>query len=413
MSKQLLKTHFMAGLAMALSGLGLGNGTLRAAVNPQEQVIIVTGQEEGREQQAADVETKQSERLWLGIVLKSIEGDLARYLKNTEGVLVDSVLEGSPAEQAGLEEGDVLMEVDGRKLAGPSELMDVMRSLKQPGGENPELKLKLSRQGEPLELVVTPALRPAEYSEASEFTDSWIEIEGGINLAGVPEAEATLRKLRVGELANQLDLFQFGQPWVIDFEPTVIEEEDESAQSELDVKIKRKLGDEVSEVHVHRPAGKPAKITVKRGDKTDVYGVDEMEKLPADVRGLVRHVLGGQSIWRAEFGPRLRLRESVTSQQLHNEGTQKDDQSPDEKQASGDREHETFRLSEELAAKYRAMAEEMAERAQHEAERLRNKAQATVRDLTEMPQEVEKLREQLKQLREEVETLRAELNRSN
>ena len=60
---------------------------------------------------------------WLGVELAQREG-------SQPGVLVRSVMRGSPAEQAGLADGDVVLSIDGDNVARPTELRaHVMQSL--------------------------------------------------------------------------------------------------------------------------------------------------------------------------------------------------------------------------------------------------------------------------------------------
>jgi serine protease Do len=55
-----------------------------------------------------------AERPWLGIVGLSITGEIARYyrLPVNRGVFVTKVAEGSPAEEAGMAEEDIILEID-------------------------------------------------------------------------------------------------------------------------------------------------------------------------------------------------------------------------------------------------------------------------------------------------------------
>lgn len=56
-----------------------------------------------------------SRNRWLGVELEDLEGQLAEYFGVERGVLVTHVREGSPAEEAGLRAGDVIVGVDGRE----------------------------------------------------------------------------------------------------------------------------------------------------------------------------------------------------------------------------------------------------------------------------------------------------------
>ena len=71
-------------------------------------------------------------------------------------ILVDSVISGSPAEAAGIQSGDLLVRLDGRKLATYEILKEVMAA-HQPGDSVP---LTVQRDGDPVELNLTFGARP-------------------------------------------------------------------------------------------------------------------------------------------------------------------------------------------------------------------------------------------------------------
>ena len=64
------------------------------------------------------------ERGWLGVSIQPLTKDLAANFKrsDTTGALVSTVVEGSPAEKAGLKPGDVIVEFDGKKVAKSTDL---------------------------------------------------------------------------------------------------------------------------------------------------------------------------------------------------------------------------------------------------------------------------------------------------
>ncbi|GAB1596570.1 PDZ domain-containing protein [Lysobacter claricitrinus] len=61
---------------------------------------------------------------WNGLNLASVDAKLGRYFGTDRGVLVVS----AGAELAGLQSGDVIRKVDGRDVATPREVMDVLRA---------------------------------------------------------------------------------------------------------------------------------------------------------------------------------------------------------------------------------------------------------------------------------------------
>ena len=67
------------------------------------------------------------------------------------GVGVSSVIEGSPAARSGLEDGDVILEMDGRELSDLRALSELLGS-KKPGDKVPTVVL---RDGKKVELEVT------------------------------------------------------------------------------------------------------------------------------------------------------------------------------------------------------------------------------------------------------------------
>ena len=66
----------------------------------------------------------ETKRGWLGVRIQEVTKEIAEVekLKNPEGALVASVSENSPADNAGIKAGDIILEFDGKKI-------DTMRTL--------------------------------------------------------------------------------------------------------------------------------------------------------------------------------------------------------------------------------------------------------------------------------------------
>jgi len=81
----------------------------------------------------------------LGMVLKDLDEDLASYFKveEDEGVLVLEVREDSPAEEAGIKSGDVIVRVVGKEISDVEDFMDEICELE--GGE--EVEIEIVRKG--------------------------------------------------------------------------------------------------------------------------------------------------------------------------------------------------------------------------------------------------------------------------
>ena len=64
----------------------------------------------------------------LGVEAESIDGQLAQFFGVNEGVLVRTVMKGSPAEKAGIKAGDVILRVDEAKVTTPAEISAHLRA---------------------------------------------------------------------------------------------------------------------------------------------------------------------------------------------------------------------------------------------------------------------------------------------
>jgi len=69
-------------------------------------------------------------RGWLGVTIQDISPDMARHfgLAEVRGALVGDVAAGSPAEEAGIRRGDVLLEFDGKPVRDVSSLRNLVAS---------------------------------------------------------------------------------------------------------------------------------------------------------------------------------------------------------------------------------------------------------------------------------------------
>ncbi|WP_432696490.1 DegQ family serine endoprotease [Marinobacterium sp. YM272] len=99
-------------------------------------------------------------RGWLGVIIQEVNRDLAESfgLDKPAGALVAKVLPESPAQTAGLMEGDVITSFNGRAIALSSDLPHMVGRVK-PGTE---VEMNLVRDGEKVSLDVVVGLLPEE-----------------------------------------------------------------------------------------------------------------------------------------------------------------------------------------------------------------------------------------------------------
>lgn len=174
-------------------------------------------------------------RGWLGVLIQEVNRDLAESfgLSRPRGALIAEVLDGSPAEAAGLQAGDIVLSYDGdevelssdlppmvgRTPVGESASLTVLR-----GGDEIELKVEIGRLPEdggqqasapagdsggpassPLGMMVEPL--PTDLAET-------LGVEGGVlvsNVASGPAAEAGIRPRDVITEINRQEVVSVDQ----------------------------------------------------------------------------------------------------------------------------------------------------------------------------------------------------------
>jgi serine protease Do len=124
------------------------------------------------------------DRGWLGVSIQEVTPDLMQGLGlgSDEGALIASVQEGSPAAQAGLQSGDVVVGFGGHKIASPRDLSRVVADT----ASGTTVPVTIVRDGHEETLDVTIA----------EMKDEVAATEpGGSDLYGGPNASDTERQL--------------------------------------------------------------------------------------------------------------------------------------------------------------------------------------------------------------------------
>jgi S1-C subfamily serine protease len=91
---------------------------------------------------------------YVGVKLLGISEELAKHFgADNGGALVDAVEQDSPAQKAELKVGDVIVAVDGRKVDGPSDVQESVRSLKE--GDHTRFDVIRDRQPVTVEIEAT------------------------------------------------------------------------------------------------------------------------------------------------------------------------------------------------------------------------------------------------------------------
>lgn len=115
-------------------------------------------------------------RAYLGVVIQPVTQELADQfqVRPREGVVVSEVLPDTPAAKAGVQSGDVILEIAGVRVASSQELIALVEQAEL--GKPHALTIK--RNGKTQELAFTPEPQPEDYGLAQRETPQDRTAEG-------------------------------------------------------------------------------------------------------------------------------------------------------------------------------------------------------------------------------------------
>jgi len=110
------------------------------------------------------IKTGTVTRGWIGVELQPLTPALAESFKlgTQEGAIINGVLNGGPADKAGVKPGDVLVAIDGKPIVDAQSVLNSVIGM-APGSA---AKMKLKRKGQDLEITVTVGRRPKPQARA-------------------------------------------------------------------------------------------------------------------------------------------------------------------------------------------------------------------------------------------------------
>jgi serine protease Do len=134
-------------------------------------------------------------RGYAGVAAQAVDPAMAKALRlpETGGALLANVVAGSPAAKAGLEAGDVVEAVNGKKVASPRDLAIVVAGV-TPGDE---AKFQIVRDGQHRDIAVRVAEQPAEQGVQARADTS--HAGGRLGLALSPLTPEARQQLNVPE----------------------------------------------------------------------------------------------------------------------------------------------------------------------------------------------------------------------
>lgn len=207
---------------------------------------------------------------WLGVECTRVDATLRSQLQLPEdqGLVVRSVVPGSPAAKAGIRQHDILLQAGQKKLGQIQDLIEAVESAKEQ-----KLTLEILREGKRQKIEVKPAKRPPEQMMPGV---GWGMV---IPAPGNPDFEA-FRKWFEKMQPGQPLRFRFFQPgfvvppgvgWYFGWQAAL---------------------PEGMSIAITKSGKDPARITVKKDGQTWEVTEKELDKLPPAVRPHVERMLG-------------------------------------------------------------------------------------------------------------------------
>jgi serine protease Do len=145
---------------------------------------------------------------WIGTTVQALDARIMHYLQlpDITGVLVRTVTNESPAETAGIQEGDILLSLGKRKMLSPGDFQSALREF----AEGEMIPVRLWRKGTERTLSVRAAVFPLAQASELAFTLLGIRVEnrkaGGAASRGKNAAEGVM----IAELLNSSYLARIG-----------------------------------------------------------------------------------------------------------------------------------------------------------------------------------------------------------
>jgi serine protease Do len=108
------------------------------------------------------------ERPWLGISMQNLDDNMKVYMNVNSGVLVGDVVEGNPADAAGMKPGDIITKIGDYDVKTPHDIQFKVLSYK-PGDK---IRFTVIRDGEQISIDITAGKQSNNELKIAEDTDS-------------------------------------------------------------------------------------------------------------------------------------------------------------------------------------------------------------------------------------------------
>ncbi len=166
------------------------------------------------------VEFGEVQRALIGILINDMNAELAERdnIDILQGVYIQQVNENSAADESGLEEGDVIVAIDGRRVNSTSELQELI-ALRRPGdkvdisfvrnGKTREVSATLKNSFNTTEVITRAtkqfSLDGATFQEVSEEELEELDLDAGVKVSDIRNGKFRETGIKSGFIITKVD----------------------------------------------------------------------------------------------------------------------------------------------------------------------------------------------------------------
>jgi len=145
---------------------------------------------------------------WIGITVQNIDEKLARYLKipAKKGVIVTSVEPASPAQKAGVQEGDIILAIDSQKFNSIGDYYSAAKGL----AAGDTIEAKIWRDGRKKTVVVKTRVFPIGLAEDLAYRLLGIKVQNLTKKRRKRYQIAARKGVMISEIQEKSDLADIG-----------------------------------------------------------------------------------------------------------------------------------------------------------------------------------------------------------
>lgn len=206
---------------------------------------------------------------WIGVQIAPVAPEVRKHMAVKHGVLVLHVYPDSPAAKAEMQADDILIQAGEAKIETGPDLIKAVDA-----AQTKELTFKLLREGKETTLTVQPIKR-----ESTKTLTLTRPTEGAPRMerlqAAQKQFEKALEALRAETEGEAAVDFMLVRPGAFMSRATTL-----------------KVPDDLT-VQITKEGNKPAKIHVKKGEKSWDVTADKLDDLPKEIRPFVEQMSGG------------------------------------------------------------------------------------------------------------------------